>query len=132
MTTLPISIDLELDNQFVEDVIVGALEGGSNYWIDHVKINHPGGANPKDVPVSIWGAHALINGGFIVFYFDDDIARLELGQFIKGVGLWIKTNPSSMEIIKVNGKFTIDTCIIDAGDADNILQYALFEEVVYG
>ena len=59
--TLPITV--ELDDTFFEDIIVTALEGGSNYWIDHITINHPEGQKPRDAPNSVWAGDALNKGG---------------------------------------------------------------------
>ena len=137
MTTeiVKINIDVELDDQFFEDVLVTAFDGGSNFWVDHIKINHPGGAKPSGIPTSMWAAQALNNGGTIQVYPTetiDETYRLDKSMFKDGVTLWTKTNPSSMEIINIGGKFTIDPCNIDASDADTILQLALFRKVVFG
>ncbi len=140
MTTIEkIKLEVSIDHQFIEDVLVTALEGGSNFWIDSIKINHPGGAKPKNIPTSIWAAQALINGGTIQVYpsgTKEETCSLntymEKAMLVNGIKMWAGTNPIDMEIIKTDGIFTIGADNIDADDADTIMQYALFGKLVFG
>lgn len=130
---LPITITLE--EQFFEDILVSALEGGSNYWIESIKINHPGGQRPKDVPSSLWASQALFNGGSVIFKTDDDETEtLTLGAFQNGTLLWADKHPITVthNLFVDNGKVTLDPSNLDADVADAILQYALFGKLVYG
>jgi hypothetical protein len=131
--TLTIPITFALDEQFFEDILVTALEGGSNYWIEGIQINHPGGARPKGVPSSIWASQALINGGSVIFKTDDD-RILTLNDFHNGVKVWAEKHPNTIAstISTENNKITLDPSNLDANDADAILQYALFGKLVYG
>lgn len=133
--TLTIPITITLDEQFFEDILVTALEGGSNYWISNTQINHPGGARPKDIPSSIWASQALINGGSVIFKTDDnETETLTLGAFQNGVPVWADKHPITVTstLFVDNGKVTLDASNLDADDADAILQYALFGKLVYG
>lgn len=136
MTTMNVSINLELDNQFFEDILVTALEGGSNYWIGKIRCRSGTEIRPKDLSLSMWVSKTICDGGIVEISSSGEtpeIYQLTKSKLLEGVDLWIKTNPRSLDIIKTNdGKFTIDSCNIDAGDSDNILQHALFGEVVYG
>ena len=134
MTTLTIQVDFELDNQFFEDILVTALEGGSNYWIGYININHPRGAKPRDIPTSMWAAQAINEGKSVDFHLEgDEKETLTKGALVNGVSIWATNHPTNMTIVDDgNGHMTIDTANIDASDADAILQYALFGKVVYG
>ena len=134
MSAETIQIDVKIDDQFFEDIIVTALEGGSNYWIGHVIIKHPDENKPKDTPNSIWAADALNKGGVVKFYPDDEEKSYSLTKesLIYGLKHWINNNPSGFELYNKDDYNNIDAGDIDADDADAILQYALFGEVVYG
>lgn len=124
--TLPITV--ELDDTFFEDIIVTALEGGSNYWVDHITINHPEGQKPKNTPNSMWAGDALNRGGSVSFTHNSEENNiLTKGSLINGLMSWATSYPDHISFIDGS----IDAGNIDAGDADMILQYALFGEVVY-
>ena len=123
--TLTIPITFTLDEQFFEDILVTALEGGSNYWIERVQINHPCGAKPKDVPSSIWASQALINGGSVIFKTDDnETETLTLGAFQNGVLVWADKHPNTVAsaiFVECGMAPTLDPSNLDANDADAIL-----------
>jgi hypothetical protein len=135
MTKIIINYEVELDDQFIEDLIVTAFEGGSNYWVDHVIINHPDGDKPKGEPGSTWAASALNSGGNIVVFTQEEAdshdfppITMTKEMLVKGVQMWAKEFPERVSID--NG--SIDMGNTDADDADAIFQYALFDEVVFG
>ena len=115
----------EPDNEFYEDVLVTALEGGSNYWIDHMQI---GVSRPRGIPNSIWVSDAVNAGKTVLIFADGAGYGLTKAKLVEGLSLWVKNHPKSVLI--VDGE--IDAGQIDAGDADAILQYALFGKLVYG
>jgi hypothetical protein len=130
-----IQINVDLDDQLLEDVLVTAFEGGSNYWIkDVIGYNPINVRRQDDTPYSIWLSEAINNGGHIKIYPDDEDKSYVLSKekFVFGLKLWIVTHPDSYTLVTENGKHTIDAGDIDADDADAILQYALFGKVVYG
>jgi hypothetical protein len=127
--TITIQVPVELDNQFFEDIVVTMLEGGSNYWVDHITINHPEGEKPKGVPVAIWAASAINKGGYITIFVqhEGDAHDLPPGNInkeilVSGVQQWINNHKIPPEAIEN----------YDADDADAILQYARFGKLVFG
>ena len=64
--------------------------------------------------------------------------RLTLDSFKAGLEKWIAKNINSVEIVNRSPRrlepryLTIETGNIDAGDADSIVQYAIFGELKYG
>ena len=55
---------------------------------------------------------------------------LKKGRFIQGFEAWVENGYDYNGAVSANGKD--DTSLIDAGDADTIVQLALFDEIVYG
>jgi hypothetical protein len=127
-------VEVELDDEFFDNIICTMLEGGSNYWIGHIIIKHPNDKKPTGMSLSEWASSAINNGGTILFYPDDENIRLTLSKrgLIQGLKDWMKSQPNEVSLINVNGKNTLDAGNIDAGIADKILQYALFSKLIYG
>lgn len=60
---------------------------------------------------------------------EDEIYELNLEKFLTGFKLWVAQGMDAYGA--VSGR-EVDCGMIDAGDADSIIQLALFGEVVYG
>jgi hypothetical protein len=95
----------------LEGILVGCFEGGSNYWIDSVEI----GDKPK-----------------AKYEWLSDIVPL-------GGTLWITDDEGNRHYLTINKLLTglrkyrnSDFDDWDSLDYDNILQLALFGEIVYG
>ena len=107
---------IEVTDEHLDNILVGAFEGGSNYWAEKVEVR------------------------------DDDYKGAEFasGVISKGGELYITTTEGDKhrltKIILINGlqqylNESKHKNWPDGGDSmtdDLILQYALFEEVVYG
>jgi len=117
-----IKIESIVTENDIEDVIVGALEGGSNYWLGFKRSQIDFQFKPKGEPVSIWITKLLLEGKTIeTFDIEDDkqkIFDLNLEKLIKGIQLNAIRNP--------------DREMWDAEDCDCVIQYALFDEIIFG
>lgn len=109
----------------VETVLVNALEGGSNHWYllhnDRPEFNN----KPKDISTSQWVAKLILEGEQVVFS--------DLGQDLEGE--FVLTLEKLLDGVDKNAKERPFDSDIENGDsvtADCILQYALFNEVVFG
>lgn len=124
---------IELTSQDIEDIMVTALEGGIGYW---ARLDNTGDAYknaPKEEPVSITCARELLAGNNVFFEdVEEDGSEyvLNLHMLLKGIGQWIDANMTSLKGLVMHG--SIDTYDIDAAIADEIIQYALFGEIVFG
>ena len=132
------NVSIDITDEFVEDVIVTMFEGGSTYWIDHVECDIQN--KPKGMPVSEWITKQLLADKEIKIIdneFGDEVV-LTIDKFIIGLGEWVKEYPErvSFESIFVNETherlLMIDAGNIDANEADLILQFAVFNGVVFG
>ena len=133
----------------IKNMLVGALEGGSNYWYWISKINPPKNLDRHDAHNNIYNA-AMNDGGSLVFVDKDDIKT----DFFFGKAILDKNGdviPKDDDIEEfvldwnkiVNGlklmakKASNDfKNMIDGNDdeitADVFLQYCLFGKLIYG
>ena len=107
----------EIEHQLIDDIIVTALEGGINYWADRCRILTYGDAKEGDPASTV-----VAKGGTITIREaeTEKIYVLNRDMVLKGISKFIKEQKD----------FT-DCADLDANDADLIVQYALFNEIVF-
>lgn len=125
-------IKVKLTKQDIEDIMVCALEGGIGYW---AILDNTGPAYenaPDDEPVSITCSNELLAGNEIRFEdTEEDVEYiLTLEKLLTGFRKWIEAGGDEYGAVEADG--SVDCCRIDAPTADEIVQYALFGEVVFG
>jgi hypothetical protein len=122
MPTIKIEKSLELSNENIDDLLAAAFEGGINYWCKKVKAlkllkpEHDGLFLSQLLPL-----------GYTLVLFDaesQDKWELTLEKFLKAVKWYCEEY----------GYINIDDLMNehDATTADLIVQYALFNEIVFG
>lgn len=119
--TVRAQIEVNLSQQDIDDIMVTALEGGINYWCRRAKVvgEYLGEATSDQIS----------RGGSLILYDAEssDKWELTLKKFLNGVKLYFEQGCH----VQVEDN-AIDTGDIDANDADRIVQFALFGEVVFG
>lgn len=117
-------IRVELTQQDIDDIMVAALDGGINYWCDEAAVE--GGEY-----LGKYASDQISRGGTLLLHDTDEDAyrKLDLEKFLKGFKLWLENGGDQYGAVQGH---EVDCCNIDAGCADEIVQYALFGEVVYG
>ena len=118
-------IKVTLTTQNIDDIMVSALEGGINYWAGEAEVI-------EEKRVAYWGHGQIARGGALILHDienPDEVWELNLEKFLNGFKLWIEKGGDEYGAVE-DGK--VDCCNIDAGCADEIIQYALFGEIVYG
>ena len=123
-----------LTEEDIEDIVVTALEGGIGYW---ACLDNTGDAYenaPDDEPTAITCTKELLAGNTVVFLDEEDwedgkdtVYELNIEKLLKGVQLWLEN--STFDFIDRDGKLNFD--MFDAIQADSIIQYALFGEIVF-
>ena len=107
-----------VSDEDINNVLVGAFEGGSNYWLEKVIVkdnDYKGGEYASDV---------IGRGGELIL-------RTTEGE--KNLLTEAKMIDGFQKYLDNNGKnYPFDNGQPDAYTYDNILQYALFGELVYG
>ena len=112
---------LEFREEDINDLMVTALEGGINYWCRKAKIvKIPEGVD------EILASDVISKNGILELYDAEssDKWELTLEKFMKGVKFVCEREGySSVEDLMDN---------YDADTADIIVQYAIFNEIVFG
>jgi hypothetical protein len=119
-----VTITFVLTADDIDDIIACALEGGINYWCSEAKV--------IGEYLGEYASEQISRGGILELYDaeDDEAYMLDAKKFMYGFETWIENGYDYNGAVGANGK--VDTSLIDAGDADTIIQLALFDEVVYG
>ena len=97
--------------------MVSALEGGINYWCREAEV-------VEEKRCGDWGHEQIARGGSLILHDAEspDKWELTLEKFLNGVKLYFE---DGCHVQVEDG--CIDTCDIDANDADCIIQLAIFE-----
>lgn len=108
----------------VDDIMVGALEGGITYWCCKAEV-------VEDEYYGEYASDQISRGGSLRLYDseDDEEYILTLDKFLKGIKLAIKDGYGNDWL---GDDARLDLMNIDGEAADVIVQMALFGEVVFG
>ncbi len=113
---------VEIDNQEIVDALIGAFEGGSNYWY-----NIPDNSMVKRVEglcMSELITLSALDGAVIPVYDledeDEHLGDISKENIERGVRLYIQDY----------GRLQADE--MDAGDSDTLLQLIVMGEIVFG
>ncbi|EKS4345207.1 hypothetical protein QB607_003211 [Clostridium botulinum] len=105
------------------NIIVSSFEGGSNYWMGLNNEGEEWEQKPKDEPLSTWATKLLLDGKSITLIdIEEDKEHIvNLKDILKGI-----------QLNNQNRKWASDKENWDATDADCIIQYSIFNDVIYG
>lgn len=108
----------------IDDIMACALEGGIVYWADAADVI-------EEKRVAPWGHEQIARDGILMIHdFEEDRThKLTLKKFLTGFKIWVEEGKDFYGAVSSSG---VDCCNIDGDCADNIIQYALFGEVLYG
>lgn len=119
--TLPSTAVQVMDGD-IDDIMYTAMSG-CTHWCDS--------AEPVDGYLGEYASEQISRGGKVTFYpDDDDPVELDKEKFEKGLHKWLLSLGGNVGRYLEDG--WIDPAQIDDYDADAILQYALFDDIVYG
>ncbi len=118
------NVSMKITESDIEAIIVGSFEGGSNYWMGLDNSTPEWDEQPTQEPNSTWAAKLLLDGKTVTVYdMEDEDARheLTLEKLIGGIqsNYYERKHDNNLENA-------------DATTYDCIVQYAIFDEVVYG
>ena len=135
---MTINVPITLQPQDINDIICTAIEGGITYWClsymgygDNLKLDGADqlkeeyGETVTRASDIKYAYEWLGFGGYLTLEEASVTHRLDLDLFKAGLEKWI-----SSQTFKPGEAFDIGD--IDAGDADSIVQYAIFGELKYG
>ena len=121
-------VHAHLTQQDVDDIMVSALEGGIYYWCDRVIVT--------DKYLGKYASDQISRGGKLnihVIPFDDNNTEwyeLDIEKFKRGFQLWVENGGDRYNAIN-HSDGSVDCGQIDGPCADEIIQYALFGELVF-
>ena len=108
--------------QFIQDILVTAIEDGINYWANYQSINKID--KPDDI-VGWWYESVHIideDGGSYV---------IDKNTIIKGINMIVKRNAERDKALILANRTNGYDGDFDALDADKIVQFGLFNDLVY-
>lgn len=118
-------VKIGITEKEIENIIVTSFEGGSSYWLGLDNSTEEWKGKPKNEPVSTWATKLILDGKNVKLFDIEDTEEeeliLTLDKILKGIELNMKHRP-----------FDADFENMDAITADCIMQFSLFDEVVYG
>ena len=119
--TVRAEVEVNLTQQDIDDIMVAALEGGICYWCRKAEV--------VGEYLGEYASDQISRGGSLILHDSEssDKWELTLEKFLNGVKLYFEDGCH----VQVEDN-RIDAGDIDAGDADCIIQFALFGEVVFG
>lgn len=118
------ALPITVTEEDVENLLVTAIEGGIDYWCEGIEF---GEDRPNGEPCSTWTAKQLIKGRLVKIRDEDGWHSLSIERFIAGITRFLGETSDSVDV--EDGR--LDTTCIDACDADAIIQYSLFDKLVY-
>lgn len=108
--------------QFIQDIFATAIEGGINYWANFQSINKID--KPQDI-IGWWyeSAHILD--------VDGDSYVIDKNTIIKGINMIAKRNAERDKALILANRTNGDDGDFDALDADKIVQFGLYGDLVF-
>ncbi len=127
--TISLKYEIAVTNEDIDDIMCIALEGGiTPMWCTAVK--------PVGGYLGQFASEQISRGGKLEFIENDGSSSfLTKSSLLNAIGKYLHAYP---EVFKravhrdKNGVYCLDCANIDAADADAIVQWGLFGEVVYG
>lgn len=122
--TIEFTKSIKVTDENIDDIMAAALEEGITYWCCEAEV--------VGDYLGEYASDQISRGGTLILYDSEDNEKYELNKekLLNGIMLAAKNNYYS-DCEWINGN-EIDTCSVDADVADCIVQFALFNEVVYG
>lgn len=132
--TIKINLPVLITTEDIDDIMVGAMEGGITYWCSR--------ADVEGEYLGEYASEQISRGGTLRFYPDEPISdddpeyfTLDYHNLIDGIAMWLDSlAPETYgRVIEANdnNSFHLSMGNIDALDCDSIIQYALFGEEVF-
>jgi hypothetical protein len=121
---LRVSIDVEVTLEDIDALMCTALEGGICYW-----------CAKAEVVGDYLGEYAheqISRGGKLILHDaeeEGETYELDRDKFLRGLKMFIKNGNG--DLVNIKNK-RIDPADFDSENADCIIQYAVFSELVYG
>lgn len=126
-----VNVEAKVPATRIADLLIGALEGGSNYWVETVtlgpEVSGFGSARPSADDYYPRSIRYPLSGGYVKIHTTDDEPMeshtLDLAAIKRGLDLMARLYPKDFnDFMQEND---------DANTADMFLQLAVLGEIVY-
>lgn len=128
MTTIELKVSIKIEDEDIDDILATAFDGNTTYWCKNIEV--------VGDYLGDYASDQISRGGTLKFYDSesDEVYELNKDKFLNGLRLFLNTPTTFGRVMYFNGndEFCLDCSEVDGSDADEIVQYALFGEVVYG
>lgn len=123
---LKLEMDVVVTQEDIDDIMAGALEGGINYWCKRAEV--------AGDYLGEYASEQISRGGQLILHDieDGETYTLDMKKFLKGLKMYFEKSHPYDILEEIDNKLRIDTCNADAVVCDMIIQYALFDDVIYG
>lgn len=126
---------VELPEDDIENLICAAFEGGIGYWasVDDRSMIFYEQDQSKSLSDVI--SEIILGGGEVTLHSTENYGTewtLGMRKLMNGIARFLGTADGVGCISDHNGKIVFDSYDIDAEKADMIMQYALFDRLIYG
>lgn len=119
-----ITIEVKYTDADIDEILCTAFEGGINGWCGRVEV--------VGDYLGDYASEQISRGGELILHDieTDDPFLLTKAKFINGMEKYINNPIGLCDLFDEDGM--LDVGMVDAAVADSIVQYALFDEIVYG
>lgn len=123
---LNVSFSVIVTPEDIDDIMVSALEGGITHWCCEAEV--------MGEYLGEYGSDQISRGGILRLHAwkNNEVYELTKEKFLKGLEKYIKKPIYSDFLEFADHEVRLDTGYADAVVADTIIQYALFDDVIYG
>ena len=121
--SLTVAFNFVVSGEDIDDIMSAAMDGGITYWCGRAEV--VGDYRGE------YASEQISRGGTLKLYDIEEpktVYELTLEKFLTGLRLWIENERAFS--LTAGGRLDIGQ--IDAPAADTIIQYALFNDIVYG
>ena len=114
---LTFKVGITVTAEQIENIIVTSLECQSTYWLGLDNTTPEWDDEPDELPASQYATQLILEGKTVTLYDiedEDEVWTLTLDKLLKGISIAL-SNDEDIE-----------------DEADSVMQYALFGEIVFG
>lgn len=113
---------VRITDEDIDDIMCSALEGGITYWCSEAEVKGE------------YGSEQISRGGILLLHDIEEPEFYELTKekLLKGIMMYL-ANPTHSDVLEmVDHELRLDTSYVDADVADCMIQYALFDDIIFG
>ncbi len=116
-------LSIEIQDSTIDAIMKTALREGVQHWCKSSQVKN------KDYRGTKFASESLSKGATLILLEKNEPAQHELTRemLINGIKLFIKNNPIRIDL----NTFNQDIAHMDANSADKVVQYAIFERILF-